>query len=432
MTTKSPIYDIKASYSGFLDFIFQNLPSVFSPDPKPQTALTFTQAPAPLYPYISVKDGFLYVHSLPLETIAFTPEISYDLRNYSLHDLATALSSGTGYTVTATGNQDGTTAAMLLGFTDYTPGTQEITQLQIATSRLWKFLHPIASALQEVGANTDISEDMAYLPFSTGFWADYWGDWLAMPRPTGMTDAQYIGYLLWNMRTPKLGNDALADILSSHFGAPFTVTDTAKHQFTVNTDASLMSTVSTQSMTPIVNKAKAAGTTWTVDYESYLQEVYEAYFISKSHGKTFQNSDVLGLMMPFFEEQYGYRSSGGFLMNQSPMNDADFGFGRTMNDDPIKLSLGFSETKYSSPHEAPSQTITLQQTETYHGKAGDALNAFNVGLWDGFKYRAPVAAFTFNQSPMNDVPMGGGTDNAIKERIVMYYNSPTDPSYTAM
>lgn len=334
-----PQFDIKQMAGGFMTKLLDNLPKPFSRDPKAQAAILLTSRDRWSFSYMSIRNATLYLQTKPLDTEAYTPEVILPLGEYTLETLATKLRSisGFGYSASVVGVPDGTTAVLLLGFVDYPIAKLPIgatfspIELPIATARSWKILYPIAQALQAAEQAVANAEDMLLMPFSKGFWLDFWGDWLKIPRLPGMNDSDYVTYLIRALRLPKVNNKAMEDILSTKYGVPVEIVNSGYKQFTANLDASLLP-VGLETM-DLINQIKAAGVRWLAVYYSRNSEDFKAYFYDRYGGIDFKNSDAPNIAIEFrqVEERFGYNTAG-FLLNSDLINDNDMGGGRRLQD----------------------------------------------------------------------------------------------------
>ncbi len=339
MATITIPYDVRTIAGGFVGKLLDNLPKPFSPSPKPVNALTFVPTVyAPAYPLLSIKNGMLYLHTEPLETVGYTPEVSFDLTAYNYVTLASALTAGGyGYTVYAASNLDGAQAVMLLGFTNYPLNGTDTLQAQAATSRLWKTLYPAAMALSMAGQDSDNGISSISLPFSSGFWLDFWGDWFDTPRLPGMNDMQYVAYLLWNNRVPKVNNMAIEDILEQQYQIPVQVSDTGSAQFTVYFYPSFMG--QTPDVTPLVQKIKAAGTSFLVAYLASFTENYKTYLYNRYGWTDLSQMDIFrvsSVTVNQSEPKFGFLGNsfqlGGASGGNSQLNTSPMGAGSKLTD----------------------------------------------------------------------------------------------------
>lgn len=304
---------------GFVSGVLDNLPIPFSNDPKGKDAIVMTPTGAPVFPLLSICNGTILFHTHPMESGNLDDSLSLALDNYSLSELVAELNESApalGHSFSLVSGHDAPTAQMLYSFADFQlVGDRELS-IPIVTSRLWKFIYPIAKAMHVAEkAGTD-AESALELRFSSGFWLDFWGDWLDLPRLPGMTDAQYVAYMLFNFRSPKVTNMAIEDMLTAKFQVPFQVKDIGPHRFAVYIDAKKMGELTPDIIAPIVNKVKAAGVSWSSEYFVKLeQENYRSYFLDKNNGVPFHQSDKVSFQLNLSEPKKTVTESAALIMS---------------------------------------------------------------------------------------------------------------------
>ena len=433
MAIYKPQFDMQTAAGGFMEKIFNNLPKPFRRDPKPQEILQLTPSGTPKYPYISIADSMLHLHTQPLRTPAYTPEVSFSLGDYSVASLAAAITAGGyGYTASALGSQDGNTAVLLLGFIDERLNGVDTFRVSIATARSWKIFYPIAQALYGAEQTISYAENALLMPFARGFWLDFWGDWLNIPRLPGMNDFDYVTYLIRTLRLPKVNNKAMEDILTAKYGVPAEIVDSGYKQFTANLDASLMPYG--QETIRLINEIKAAGVRWLAVYYSRNSEDFKAYFYDKSGGKEFKNSDAFRIKLTMQEERYGYGPDvHGFLMNHDTFNNGDFGGGRRITDDLSLMSylLNFDETMPPPSELSQISTATFRLSEKYKTPSDIVSRAaFGISIPED-QYGYTARGFMMGASTFNNDQIGMAR-KITEAKVEMFYNSRNDPSYTVL
>lgn len=334
---KTPQFDLSTMCGGFMAKLFENLPKVFRRDPRSVAGLQLTlDSPAP-FRYLSIENSTLYFHQQPLKTAAYTPEVSVALEDVDLAGLAARIRSDVaGVHAVEIAGSGSSAAVLLLGFIDFDLSAGDQVALEVATSRSWKFLYPIAQILHGAEQRYQYAENVLSMPFTRGFWLDFWGDWLNIPRLPGMNDFGYVAYLIRTLRLPKVNNLAIEDILTSKFGLPTEVRDSAPKEFTISMDAEGIS-ITEAEIASIVNEVKAVGVRWLLTYYSENAEDFRAYFYDRQNQTEFKNSDRLGVVLRLPpEETYGY-TQGGLITNEDTLNNTTLNGGRTVTEDKVEM-----------------------------------------------------------------------------------------------
>lgn len=324
-TNSIPPFDPKLYGKGFITRLLTNLPKPFNPSPKLETAITVT-VKGSYYDRLSIVDGKIQAHRGPYDSPTYSTTL--DLSNYHISELSDLFNGGSdlgsfeAYYPPELGNMLSTN---LVPFKDFPFVPGQTIELQYSTSQLHTYLAPIAKMLESVEQDTATAENQMYMPFSTGFWLDFWGDWLDIPRPPQLfEDKYYVAYMLNTLRLPKANNMAIEDILTAKYGVSAKVEDSGYKQFTVTLDASAMS-LSAADIAALVNRVKLAGVRWLLTYASNNIENYKSYFYDRQKGVEFKNSDVLGTTVEHAEARYGYDPTDGFMFGESTFNNDHVG-----------------------------------------------------------------------------------------------------------
>lgn len=150
---------------------------------------------------------------------------SFDLSQYTLSTLTTALRAVSGVTVPyLTSNNTSLSARVLIDAS----GDQSVSNgdhLMAYSSTLWALLEPFASEL--VAAALQIKQALLQMSLTTASaeWVDEWGGYFNVLRTAGELDAAYAARIVMEVLRPRGNNVAIEAALYELLGQKVTVTD---------------------------------------------------------------------------------------------------------------------------------------------------------------------------------------------------------------
>jgi hypothetical protein len=189
----------------------------FNKDAKAYLALRITYSGGPFV--WTVLDGTLTGFS------GATQLFSFDLSQYTLAQLATALAAVPGVSVPyLTGGNTSLSARVLIDGS----GDQSVSNgdhLMAYSSTLWALLEPFASEL--VAAALQIKQALLQMSLTTASaeWVDEWGGYFNVPRKSGEVDSAYSARIIVEVLRPRGNNIAIEAALFELLGQHVTVTD---------------------------------------------------------------------------------------------------------------------------------------------------------------------------------------------------------------
>lgn len=184
-------------------------PSLFDHDPRPVPALVVTVGAS------WRVDGDL------LEISGGGTPFACDLREFTLGQLATALTTA-GYTTTASAGFSALTATILL---DGSGRFADDTRLYAFSTVLYRLLRSIVLVWDRVADDLDAGMRQLDVRQASGQWLDWWGSLYGVPRPNLEGDSRYRTRIAYYSVRPRANNVAIQGAILAIFGLASTVVD---------------------------------------------------------------------------------------------------------------------------------------------------------------------------------------------------------------
>lgn len=242
------------------------LPPYLSRDPQALAAITLT-APAGSPGLVRVADRTLEIPGTGL----------FDLTQYSVATLATALQTAAWGAVVSAGLPPGLAATALMdtGYSTFSPVAWQTVvdypELTIAGSVLWQALRPLAASLNDQWAQlVDFT-----LGTLQGPWLEDLGTYMGVPRIGGEPDTLY-GRRLYGLALTTSSNNVAMELFLAALGYVALIADTGPAQFTATiqwpTQPPAGFVYAQEQLASMIDTLKAVGTLATIVFLSALQD----------------------------------------------------------------------------------------------------------------------------------------------------------------
>lgn len=189
----------------------------FNKDAKAYLALRINYSGGPFV--WTVLDGTLTGAS------GATELFSFDLSQYTIGQLATALAAIPGVSVPyLTGGNTSLSALVLIdGSGDQSASNGD--HLMAYSSTLWAMLEPFANELAAAALQIKQALLQMSLTSASDEWVDEWGGYFNVPRKSGEVDAAYASRIIVEVLRPRGNNIAIEAALNELLGQKIVVTD---------------------------------------------------------------------------------------------------------------------------------------------------------------------------------------------------------------